>query len=94
MVLPDLGASEELQEPKFLNAEAVELIAAAAAARPKAGGFSGGAAVIGGEAQVGGANVKGEEVKKLEPVRPVKGANDAIKDPLIIQVGSPAAEEL
>ncbi|CAL8469166.1 g8707 [Coccomyxa elongata] len=68
VVVPNRGASEELQEPKFLNTEAVEQLAAAAAARPKAGGFSGGAAVIGGEARGGAANVKGEDIKKLEPV--------------------------
>lgn len=94
VVVPNPGVSDELQETKFLNVEAVEQLAAAAATRPKAGGFSGGAAVIGGEARGGAANVKGEKIKKLEPVRPVKGASDALKDPLIIQVGSPAIEEL
>ena len=88
VVVPNEGASEELQEPKFLNAKAVEQLAAAAAARSKAGGFSAGAAVIGGEARGGATDVKGEEIKKLKPVRPVTGASDALKEPLIIQVGS------
>ena len=88
VIVPNEGASEELQEPKYLNSEAVEQLAAAAAARPKAGGFSGGAAMIGGEARGGAFHIKGEEIKKLTPVRPVTGASDALKEPFIIQVGS------
>lgn len=93
VVVPIAGASEDLQESIFLDADTVAQLAAAAKQAKAASVFAGVAAPGGGP---GGKPARGQgaEVKKLKPVRPIIGASDALQAPKLVQVASAALEEL
>lgn len=92
VVVPIPGASEDLQEPQFVDEDAVAYIAEITAnAQRKGARVSAGTAELGRSSGRPAGRGQGEEVRKLKPVKTVKGASEALQEPKILQV---AAAEL
>ena len=85
--LPNLSASADLQEPLFMDAETTKQLATVVARMRDA--------VISGRrpgwdptfATLPADSLK-SEVKKLGPIKPIKGAEDVLNVPKIIQVAN------
>ncbi len=87
VVVPIPGASEELQEPQFVDDDAVAYIAKVTAdAQHKVSRVSAGAAVPGSSTGRPAGSGQGKVVRNLKPVKIVKGASDALQEPKILQV--------
>ncbi|BDA45092.1 hypothetical protein COCOBI_06-5720 [Coccomyxa sp. Obi] len=88
IIVPNLGASEDLQEPIFLDADAAEEIAAAAAAMRGAVISARRAGMLGWDPTLMPADSSKPEVNKMRPVRPMIGAKDVLDSPKMIHVST------